>query len=254
MQQANGTEINGKEKLSHSQYNTHRFSLPLDVRFERCYLSKISFLWIQFLHIRAPLTHTHTHFYVGIKAGRSLHCPQALSTDQLGVYLYPSEAEGRGRSEQNNTSSSRNCSAPQGRKALPASLSAPLFTQESLANTRIIKGWPVLRLLHTSSLHIYGTSLLDPPCPQTILYVLRVATLTSTHFFFPPHTQFHPLLSLLMLPLRQKTLLCSSCCTQSIFPGIKPTADSSDVSRFDWKFKKKKIYIQEIFRFRRILQ
>lgn len=64
VQQANETEINGKEKLWHSQYNMHRFSLSLDVRFERCYLSEItwlSFLWIQFLHIRAPHTHTHTH-------------------------------------------------------------------------------------------------------------------------------------------------------------------------------------------------
>lgn len=54
------------------------------------------------------------------------------------------------------------------RQNSPASLShAPLFTQESLSNTTIIKGWPVLCLLHTSSLQIYGTSLLDPP-PQTI--------------------------------------------------------------------------------------
>lgn len=254
VQQANETEINGKEKLWHSQYNMHRFSLSLDVRFERCYLSEItwlSFLWIQFLHIRAPHTHTHTHIHVGMKAGRSLHCPQALSTDQLGVYLYPSDGEGRGRSEKNDTSSSRNRMAPQGRKALAASLSSLLLTQESLANTRIIKGWPVPCLLHTSSLHIYGISLLDPLCPQ-ILYVLRVSTLTSTHFFFAPHTKCHPLLSLLILPL---TLLCSSSCTQSIFPGIKPTAASSDVSRFEWKLKKKKkIYIQDIFRFRRILQ
>lgn len=174
---------------------------------------------------------THTHFHVGMKAGRSLHCPQALGTDQLGMYLYPSDAEGRGRSE-NDTSSSQNRVAPQGRKALPASLSAPLCTRKRLANTRIIKGWLVLRLLHSYSLHIYSIFLLDSPCPQTVLLVLRVSTLTSNHFSCPPHTKFHSLLSLLILPLQQKALLCSSCCTQSILPGIKPTAASSDVSIF----------------------
>lgn len=69
------------------------------------------------------------------------------------------------------------------------------------------------------SLHIYGTSLLNAPSPQTILYFFF--PLIS---FFPPHTKFHSLLLSLILPLQQKTLLRSSYCTQPIFPGIKSTA------------------------------
>lgn len=200
VQQANETEINGKEKLWHSQYNMHRFSLSLDVRFERCYLSEItwlSFLWIQFLHIRAP--HTHTHIHVGMKAGRSLHCPQALSTDQLGVYLYPSDGEGRGRSEKNDTSSSRNRMAPQGRKALAASLSSLLLTQESLANTRIIKGWPVPSM---SSSHIFPSHLWyiparsslspNPLCTQSLHSDLHSFFLRSTHKMPSPSLIVNP--------------------------------------------------------------
>lgn len=221
----------------------HRFSLSLNVSAVLVKLCGLAFCGYRFLHLKV----SHTRMHVRMKAARSHHCLQALSADQLAVYLQSSDAGGRGRSEKNDMSSSQNCTVPQGRKALPASLSAPLFTQESLSNTRIIGGWPVLHLLHTPSLQIYGTSLLDPPSPQTILQVLRISTLTSTHFSFPPHKKFHSCLSLLILPLQQKALLHISCCTQSIFQGIKSTAASSDVSRFEWKFKKNyKTYIRDI--------
>lgn len=100
VQQANETEINGKEKLWHSQYNMHRFSLSLDVRFERCYLSEItwlSFLWIQFFHIRAPHTHTHTFMWAWKQGGHSTAHRHWVQTSWVCIYILQMERAEEGR-------------------------------------------------------------------------------------------------------------------------------------------------------------
>lgn len=163
--------------------------------------------------------------------------------DQLGVYLYPSEGEEGWRSKLHDQLWESHDSTKQNS---PANLSVGHYAHRQAFQIPVYKKKMASSIqchLHTSFLPSTSVTSLLNPSPQTIASVHWGSILTSFHSFLSSLYTKNPILfsPCYFCFSNKKQLSTTPTGPSLLFPGIKSTAASLDVSKFNkngWKSKK----------------